>query len=73
MQDIVDTSNMKYTLSTVCLLSGSQIFANTEMRRLGEFNFCNFNVEIIKKVDAAARKSREEFEYEPGNAQMSAK
>ena len=73
MQDIVDTSNMKYTLSTVCLLGGSQIFANTEMPRLGEFNFRHFNVEIIKKVDAAARKSREEFEYESGNAQMSAK
>src|SRR5438876_7835768 len=64
---------MTYTLSTVCLFGGSQIYTDTEMPRLSEFNYRTFHANIIKRVETAARKAGEKFEYESGNAQMTTK
>ena len=67
-KDLVNTSEMTYTLSTMYLFDGSQIYADTEMPRLSEFNYRTFHANIIKWVETAARKIEERFEYESGNA-----
>jgi hypothetical protein len=40
---------------------------------LGQFKFQEFNTDIIKKVEEAAKKAGSSFEVESGNAQMTAK
>ena len=67
-KDLVNTSEMTYTLSTMYLFDDSQIYADTEMPRLSEFNYRTFHANIIKWVETAARKIEERFEYESGNA-----
>ena len=64
LKDLVNTSEMIYILSIIYLFSNSQIYANTKMSRLSEFNYRIFHVNIIKRVETAARKAEEEFEYE---------
>ena len=72
-KDLIDISEMIYTLSIVYLFGDSQIYANTKMLRLSEFNYRRFHANIIKRVETTALKAGEEFEYESGNAQMTMK
>jgi len=64
---------MTYTLSIIYLFDDSQIYADTEMPRLSEFNYRTFHANIIKRVETAARKTGEEFEYEFDKSYMTAK
>ena len=44
-----------------------------QIQRCLDFNYRTFHANIIKRVEIAARKAGEEFEYESGNAQMTTK
>jgi len=66
-KDLVNTSEMTYTLSIICLFSDSQIYANTKISRFSEFNYRTFHANIIKRIEIATRKTKEKFEYEFDN------
>lgn len=72
-KDLIDTSQMIYTLSIMCLFGDSQIYANTKMPRFSEFNYHAFHTILIKRVETATRMTEEKFQYESDNAQMTAK
>ena len=69
----IDVSDHSYTLATLSTFGGSQIHADSDIHKIGEISFRQFNVATIKKVEKAAHKAKCDFEYDSGLAVISAK
>ena len=73
IQPIEDLSNHVYTLSWQIMLGSIQVAGDSDIYKLGQFKYREFNVEAIKKVTKATSKAKIDFEYVSGIGALGAK
>ena len=73
VQPLEDLSNHKYTLSWQLMLGSVEVAADSDIYKLGQFNYREFNTDAIKKITKAATKAKVDFEYVSGGGALGAK
>jgi hypothetical protein len=68
-----DVSGVEYTLSWCVLLDEIELASDTDVYKLGQFNYREFSYDLIKIVTKATIKAKKEFEWVSGSATMIAK
>jgi hypothetical protein len=70
---IKDISDIEFTVTRCCILGSDPILEDTDFVKLGEFSYRQFETLAIRKLDKAALDAKVDFEWESGQAVISAK
>ena len=72
-EDPIDHTRQYFKIMYCVMLGNTVVDEDTEKVRLGEFIYRQFDVQAIKNIDKAASKAHCGFEWESGNAVISAR
>ena len=72
VEQLEDISDIKYNLAMSCMLGPTSIFSDTKNNKLGQFNFNDFSVNMIKKLTKASNNAKYTIEWESATAVISA-
>ena len=70
---LIDVSNLPYTLSTRCMLGSDEFNTDTDFMKLREFNWRQWNVQCIRKLEKAAEDGGFDTEWSSGHATIKAR
>src|SRR6266496_962183 len=62
-----------YTVIWVCMLGSISVEGDTDLYKLSEFNYREFNHLMVKKVTQVIEKSKIDFEWKSGSAALTYK
>jgi hypothetical protein len=73
IEQSLDVSDLQYTVIWVCMLGSVSVGGDTDLYKLSEFNYREFNHLMVKKVTRAIEKSKIDFEWKSGSAALTFK
>ena len=73
IEQSLDVSDLQYTVIWVCMLGSVSVEGDTDLYKLSEFNYREFNHLMVKKVTQAIEKSKIDFEWKSGSAALTFK
>ena len=73
IEQSLDVSDLQYTVIWVCMLGSISVGGDTDLYKLSEFNYHEFNHLMVKKVTQVIEKSKIDFEWKSGSAALTFK
>lgn len=73
IEEVLDIKNEEFTVSQSVILGTTPVLEDTDCVKLGRFNYREWEVEAIKKVDQVAAKTRIDFTLDKTTAIVGAK
>src|SRR5436190_22030487 len=73
IEQSLDVSELQYTVIWVCMLGSVSVEGDTDLYKLSEFNYREFNHLMVKKVTQMIEKSKIDFEWKSGSAALTFK
>jgi hypothetical protein len=73
IEEVLDIKNEEFTVSQSVILGTTPVLEDTDCVKLGQFNYREWEVEAIKKVDQVAAKARIDFKLDKTTVIVGAK
>jgi hypothetical protein len=69
----IDVSDIKFTISTCCMLNTTEFFLDSDIVKLGEFSYHAWNTKCIRKLAKAGEDGDFDTDWDSGRAVVSAR